>query len=245
LGITRMAGQREKIGHCRFQHFRFSIAAWRRDAYLGARQGTWRCLLEQPKINWGRMETERESWNRRYGEGGHGSSTPDPLLLRAYENYIAPLFARPGMALDVAGGIGRHAIWLARHGWRVTLMDISEVGIAQARKNARGLSKQLDFVIRDLTKFKAGGKRYDLILVFFYLQRSIFSELIKALGPGGLLIYKTYTLEQRKFEGGPRHPLHLLKPNEFLRAFSDLRVLYYTETIHTRGVAELVGRKKR
>ena len=191
-----------------------------------------------------RMENERESWNRRYREGSHGSLTPDPLLLLAYDNYIRPLFPRPGRALDVAGGIGRHAIWLARRGWGVTLIDISDVGLAKARKNARGLSKRIEFEVADLRRFKAGRKRYDLIVVFFYLERRIFPELIKTLRPGGLLIYKTYTLEQRKFGGGPSHPLHLLKENELLRAFSSFGVLYYAETIQGRGLAELVGRKR-
>jgi tellurite methyltransferase len=190
------------------------------------------------------METERESWDQRYGEGSHASLTPDPLLRRAFDDYVQPLFAKAGHALDLAGGVGRHAIWLARRGWRVTLIDISEVGVLKARENARELSKQIEFVGRDLRKFTAGRKRYHLILVFFYLERAIFPELRKALCPGGLLIYKTYTLEQRKFQGGPRHPLHLLKENELLRAFSGFQVLYYAESIRERGVAELVARKR-
>jgi hypothetical protein len=66
---------------------------------------------------------------------------------------------------------------------------------------------------------------------------------MKAVRPGGLLIYKTYTREQRKFQGGPSHPLHLLKENELLQAFSSLRVLHYADTLRDRGVAEFVGRK--
>ena len=81
------------------------------------------------------------------------------------------------------------------------------------------------------------------MLVFFYLERTIFPQLLKALRPGGLLIYKTYTLEQRKFKGGPTHPLHLLKENQLLKAFGKLRVLHYVETIRKRGLAEFVGRK--
>lgn len=189
------------------------------------------------------VEGERETWNRRYREGSHSSLKPDPLLEEAYENYVAPLCPRPGTALDVAGGVGRHAMWLARRGWRVTLTDISEVGLSQARENAGAVGDQIEFVQADMKNFKAGRRRYELVLVFFYLERKIFPELVKALRPGGLLIYKTYTREQRGFQGGPRHPLHLLGENELLRAFSALRVLHYSETIRDRGVAELVGRK--
>jgi len=189
------------------------------------------------------VENERASWNRRYREGSHSSLESDPFLLQAYENYVRALFSRPGTALDVAGGLGRHAVWLARRNWRVTLIDVSEVGLAKAREGAGRLDDRIEFVRADMKKFKAGRRRYDLVLVFFYLERKIFPELMKALRPGGLLIYKTYTRGQRKFKGGPSHPLHLLKENELLQAFSGLRVLYCAETIRDRGVAEFVGRK--
>ena len=37
--------------------------------------------------------------------------------------------------------------------------------------------------------------------------------------------------------------MHLLKQNELLRAFSQLNVLHYEETIRDRGIAQLVARK--
>ena len=88
-----------------------------------------------------------------------------------------------------------------------------------------------------------GCEQYDLVLVFFFLQRELFPALAAALKPGGTLIYKTYTTAQKDFPGGPSHPMFLLKPNELLRAFSSLRVLHYHETVREKGVAELVGRK--
>jgi hypothetical protein len=67
--------------------------------------------------------------------------------------------------------------------------------------------------------------------------------LISALKPGGILIYKTYTIEQKNFAGGPSHPMFLLEPNELLNAFSSMRVLSYHETTQQKGVAELVAQK--
>jgi len=197
-------------------------------------------------------KSEREAWNRRYGEGSHRSKKPDPFLLQAFEEYIGPEFPDGGAALDVAGGVGRHAIWMARRNWKVTLTDISEVGLAQARKNAGDVARRISFVAADLQEVSSGSPRaalrlgrsaYDLITVFFYLERTLFPHLLRALKPGGFLIYKTYTLEQRKFEGGPYNPRRLLKPNELLEAFSSLRVLHYRETIRERGIAEFLGRK--
>ncbi len=84
-----------------------------------------------------------------------------------------------------------------------------------------------------------------MILVFFYLQRELFPALIRALAPGGILVYKTYTQEHGRLSGGmgPTHPMHLLEPNELLKAFGSLQVLFYRETVAVKGVAELIVRK--
>ena len=189
-------------------------------------------------------EDERTSWNRRYREKSHLSLAPDPFLVQTYDEFIHPLFPRGREALDVAGGVGRHALFLAQRGWRVTLNDISEVGIDQAKAAAdkRGL-RGIEYVVCDTSEFNFGRARYDLVFVFFYLERSLFPKLRKALRPGGLLVYKTYTHEHRKYGRGPAHPMYFLKDNELLHAFGDMRVLFYRETVKERGVAELVARR--
>ena len=187
---------------------------------------------------------EKASWNKKYSEGSHGSLEPDPFLVSAYDEFL--FGTSPGLALDVAGGVGRHAIWLAQHGWRVKLLDISEVGIKQAEENAQrtGTAGSITAEVRDLNSVQdLGREQYDLVVVFFFLQRELFPALAAALKPGGVLIYKTYTTEQKNFSGGLSHPMFLLEPNELLHAFRSLRVLHYHETVSQRGVAELAARK--
>jgi tellurite methyltransferase len=187
---------------------------------------------------------EKASWNKKYSEGSHSSLDPDPFLVSAYDEFLFD--TTPGLALDIAGGVGRHAIWLAQHGWRVKLLDIAEVGIKQAEKNAKraGTSRSISAEVCNLnTMHDLGREQYDLVVVFFFLQRELFPALTAALKPGGFLIYKTYTAEQKHFAGGPSHPMFLLEPNELLRAFSSLRILYYHQTVQEKGLAELVARK--
>lgn len=187
---------------------------------------------------------ERTLWDKKYSERSHSSLEPDRFLVNACEEFLAG--RSPGTALDVAGGVGRHAIWLAQRGWRVKLLDISEVGIQQAEENAKQTETASSIItkVQDLNRVQdLGRQQYDLILVFFFLQRELFSVLISALKPGGFLIYKTYTTDQKKFGGGPSHPMFLLEPNELLHAFSSMRVLHYHETSQQKGVAELVARK--
>lgn len=173
------------------------------------------------------------------------SLEPDPFLVSAYSEFLAG--GSPGAALDVAGGVGRHTLWLAQRGWKVKLLDVSEVGIDHARKSipTSGAEMDVEFEVADLQICRGLGQdQYDLILVFFYLQRKLFPSLISALKPGGLLLYKTYTLDQQKFSGGPTHPMHLLQPNELLHAFASLRILHYHESVQGKGVAELAARKQ-
>jgi tellurite methyltransferase len=221
-------------------------------------------------------QDEKTHWNLKYAEGSHTSAEPDPFLLSAYSEFLDG--TKPGHALDVAGGVGRHALWLAERGWKVKLVDVSEVGVNLARENfhlpqklhvKRGAQKpvlevaaeepalrlaegtasvfagQLETQIVDLSQVHdLGDEQYDLILVFFYLERPLFPALISALRPGGFLIYKTYTTESKRLGRGPSHPMYLLQPNELLRAFQSLRVLHYHETVKEKGIAELVAQKQ-
>jgi len=189
-------------------------------------------------------QDERENWNRRYSEGEHLAFEPDPFLLTVYDDFIHPLFAKGGLALDVAGGLGRHAIWLAELRWNVAVVDISQVAFERAQHKAEQRGVDINFLVRDLNSWSPDRRSYDLILIFFYLQRELFPALEAALKPGGLLVYKSYTEEHQKYGRGPSHKEYYLKENELLRSFPSLRTLYYRETIQQEGVAELVSIKR-
>jgi tellurite methyltransferase len=189
-------------------------------------------------------QNERDAWNQRYRDGSHGVSGPDPFLIKSCEEIIQPLFPVGGTALDVAGGTGRHAVYLAERAWRVTLADISEVGIERARGLAARHDVTIDFLIGDARSLDLGREQFDVVMVFFYLEREIFPMLCAALRPGGLIVYKTYTHEHEKFASrGLSHPMYFLGDNELLHVFPGFRVLHYRESVHERGIAELVARK--
>jgi SAM-dependent methyltransferase len=188
-------------------------------------------------------ENARIDWNQRYAEGSHASLDPDPFFVRAYHEFVEPRFKYVGRALDLAGGVGRHAIYLAERGWLVTLMDISEVALKQARRQAEHLDAHIFAEQVDLTEAQLPEDAFDLIAVFFYLERGLLPQIAAALRPGGMLIYKTYTTEQREFGGGPSHPMHLLQSGELQSAFAELEVLHFSESVTDKAVAELVARK--
>ena len=192
---------------------------------------------------------ERSTWNERFVSGSHTSLEPDPLLITAWNEYVEPLLcsSKQKRALDVAGGVGRHALYLVERGWKTTLIDISDKGIEIARANAQRHGIELSLRNEDVRLAELESEGYELIVVFFYLERELFPSLIRALAPGGMLVYKTYTQEHPRLSGGkgPSHPMHLLEPNELLKAFSSLQVLFYKETVAGKGIAELIARKPR
>jgi SAM-dependent methyltransferase len=61
---------------------------------------------------------------------------------------------RPGAALDLGCGEGGDAIWLARHGWRVTAVDVAATALERAAEHARtaGVADRITFERHDLTR---------------------------------------------------------------------------------------------
>jgi SAM-dependent methyltransferase len=184
-------------------------------------------------------------WDQRYRDNPEKWLTPDPWFVAVHDQFVASAFPQPGCAFDLAGGMGRHALYLAERGWDVTLNDVSGVALSKAQQLAseRGLTintEQCDLSARPVLPLAT----YDLIVVFFFLDRTLLPGIAAALRPGGMLVYKTYTLEQLKLGKGPSGPDHLLNPGELRTAFQQLNVVSYQESVAEKAVAELVARRE-
>ena len=91
--------------------------------------------------------------------------------------------------------------------------------------------------------FTAESLAYDLVLVFHYLHRPLFPALVRALAPGGLLLYETFTAEQA-LRGKPKNPDFLLEPGELRKSVASLVVLREREgEFEGRMVAGVAARK--
>jgi tellurite methyltransferase len=191
------------------------------------------------------VNSDRERWNKKYREASAGAwRVPDPFLPWAFSQYILPMFPHGGSALDLAGGAGRHGIWLAEQGWEVTLIDISDAGVELARQSAGLVASRVHFVVDDLTEFEASQTRFDLAMVFFYLDRRIFSEIVRSLRPGGLLIYKTNIVKPAQRKDESANPAYLLRAGELLQLGAGMRILHHREDDSQKPMAELVAQKE-
>jgi SAM-dependent methyltransferase len=185
-------------------------------------------------------------WNERYSRGEHATLEPNHLLVRVAENLSA------GRALDLACGAGRHALLLARLGWRVTALDASSVGIELTKERARESNVEVDARVADLERdeFEIEREAYDLIAVFYYLQRDLWPQIRHGLRAGGTLVAAIHLVDEEP-ENEPGNPDFLLQPDELRTEFNDWEILHYHETRltdedageHHRRTAEIVARK--
>lgn len=164
---------------------------------------------------------DREKWNDRFRDAE--MSGPSPFLAG-----LDGLLPRRGRALDVAGGTGRHALWLARRGLEVTLADVSEVALERAAHAARAEDLSLATVRLDLKAAPLPPGPWDLILCTYFLHRPIFADLVAALAPGGWLVaaHATRTNLQRHSRPGPDY---LLEDGELPTLVSGLEVVRFDE----------------
>lgn len=151
-----------------------------------------------------------------------------------------------GRVLDLAMGSGRNAVYLAGKGFDVEGVDRSPDAVEEAMSSARSAGVSLDARVMDLEKassIKTGY--YDVIICFNYLQRSLIPSIIEGLKPGGMVVYETFIIDQRRF-GRPNSPEFLLEHNELLEVFRSLRCLRYREGIidNNRAVAGIVAQKQ-
>lgn len=184
---------------------------------------------------------EPAEWDARFLAGEHAGSEPDPFLLSCQD--CLTLLPERARALDLACGAGLHAVWLAARGLRVTAVDFSAEALLRTAALARERDVDVDCRRLDLEAPQVELGSFHLIAGFFFLHRPLFPALREALLPGGLILYKTYTTDQLRYPGRPRHPAHLLEPNELLRVFEGFRVLRYEERWEGKGTAAIAARK--
>ena len=123
------------------------------------------------------------------------------------------------------------------------VVDLSNVAIGKLSQAALELNVNLDLLVGDAAEYKFEPTRFDLIVLFYHLDRNLFPKMVAALKPGGLLICKMSL--QWDLDGGLTSvSANPLGRNELLLLVPELHVLYQEERpVRGRGVVEFIGRK--
>ncbi|MDX9785800.1 MAG: class I SAM-dependent methyltransferase [Desulfobacterales bacterium] len=183
------------------------------------------------------MEQDRKKWNEKYAVGQYPSA-PSAIVKDFYST--GPV----GRALDIAAGKGRNSLFLAERGFQVEALDISERALLGLETYRNVTPRRVDFDDFDIPE-----NQYSLVLNVRFLHRRLFPQIMESLVPGGVLIFETYLMDEDAARDHEHRREHMLRPNELLRAFLPLRIIYYRETLsgngeEDRAIASLVAIKK-
>ena len=140
-------------------------------------------------------------WDARYRErdGAMWSGRPNGRLVAEAARLT------PGRALDVGCGEGADAIWLARRGWTVTAIDVSDVALGRARQAAELAGVTVDWVRGDALQTSFPARSFDLLSMQYPALPKAAGEgavrtLLDTVRPGGLLLAVYHDLDDARRE---------------------------------------------
>lgn len=127
-------------------------------------------------------------WDGRYAERERlWSGQPNGALVAE----VAGL--TPGRVLDVGCGEGADAVWLARHGWDVTALEVSGVALRRAAEHARDAGVSVRWVHAELALAGLAPGSFDLVSAQYPAllrtpDAAAERALLDAVAPGGVLL---------------------------------------------------------
>lgn len=179
------------------------------------------------------MSEMQQKWDRRYraalGVKPEDIKLGDAELEAAFVlREFTHLLPGSGAALDLACGLGANALWLARAGLQVQAWDLSTIAIDALAARAERENLALQAVVRDVVATPPAAESFDVIVVSYFLERTLAPHLQAALRPGGLLFYQTF-VQDKVADAGPNNPGFLLAENELLSLFPKLTVRVFRD----------------
>jgi SAM-dependent methyltransferase len=161
------------------------------------------------------MKMDARFWDELYGSREQlFSGNPNGVLITE----VAEL--APGRALDVGCGEGGDALWLARRGWRVTAVDISQVALDRAAVAGADVAGRVAWTRGDLTSATLPAGSFDLVSAqYFPLPRqadhAALRTLLASVAPGGTLLIAGHDLADLPPEHGHgADPADFYQPGE-------------------------------
>lgn len=156
----------------------------------------------------------------------HGSEATSPWVAR-----WAHLAPTGSTVLDVACGLGRHALHFSKLNHPVALVDIAQAAIDTiAVKLPSAAQLKVADIENSLWPFMQNGvpQQFGAVVVTNYLWRALLPTIVASVAPGGVLIYETFATGNASV-GKPSRPDFLLQPGELLAACAGLRVVAYED----------------
>jgi SAM-dependent methyltransferase len=141
-------------------------------------------------------------WDQRYSESDFAYGT-------AVNDFLKDEFQRipsGGRVLCLAEGEGRNAVFLAQQGYRVTAIDLSEVGLNKARQLASDKGVKISTEVVDLADYQFAEQQWGAIISISAhmpeaIRQRVHTQVAPALKSDGVFILEAYTLDQIQMDG--------------------------------------------
>lgn len=143
-------------------------------------------------------------WDERYANSEYIYGKEPNTFLKQHIDDLPQ-----GHILSLAEGEGRNAVFLAKRGRQVSAVDSSSVGLEKAARLAEENAVSVEFIQADLGEFEMPAQAYNgIVSIFCHVsppaRSSLYSQLSKAIKPGGIFLLEAYTPEQvGRGTGGP------------------------------------------
>jgi SAM-dependent methyltransferase len=149
----------------------------------------------------------------------------------AWFNWHVRIF-RPGVrVLDLASGLGRHALAAAERGAEVVAADSDGEALEILEREAQRRQLAVKCLHVDLHTSQIAPASFDVVMMFNYLDRERFPDILRAVRAGGHLLAETFLTAQRDQGWGPQSDDHLLQPGELLRLVQPFEIVLSREVI--------------
>lgn len=176
---------------------------------------------------------DEDKWNLRYREGAYAERTHPSALLKEWLPRLSISSPDP-RAADIGCGAGRNSLYLARMGWSVAALDISQVALN--RLAARAAAEKLPIVCTQadleaaapLPRALSNDDDYDLVMMMRYTNLPLIDDLKPSLKTGGYLMVELH-LQSDADVVGPRNPKFRVAPGILREAAAGLDIVEYRE----------------
>lgn len=176
--------------------------------------------MDQKNIN----KEIQDRWDARFREHPF---TYGRAPVELFEKHLAKISSL-GSVLLPAEGEGRHALFAAKEGWKVTAFDLSPVGRESTLKAAAKQNLEIDYTICGVLEFES-AEQFDLLGLFYAhwpaaIRREAHRHLQNFLKPEGRLVLQAFSKAQIDLNsGGPKNLDMLFSIEELQEDFDQIQ----------------------
>lgn len=149
---------------------------------------------------------------------------------------------KPCKTLSLGCGLGTNEVYLAKKGFEVTALDVSNTAIELAKERAKEKGLEIEFIIQDVSDLSVlGNKKFDFILEWALIHcmpkeshYRLAEEVSKHSEKGALLVQRSFSTRDPKSKAGISKS-HLKGINhhygkeDIEKLYSDWEILDYSE----------------